>query len=160
MSVRSSRYLPFVVEQVEPYDLDLGYPLRWEPNAPEAFLTSDDIGRGALALRAHPDDPDQRCVVLRWDVVSFALMGPPNDEALNQHRLYEAGLKDVDWLGIVRDSSLVEGLRPILGRHAVFVPLHYVVVSKERVVEVLAENVDVFRIGGSPREAAPSSLSP
>jgi hypothetical protein len=41
-----------------------------------------------------------------------------------------------------------------------FVPLHYVVVSKECVVEVLAENVDAFRIGGSPREAAPSSLSP
>jgi hypothetical protein len=118
------------------------------------------MGRGALAQRAHPDDPDQRCVVLRWDVVSYALMGPPNDEALSQHRLYEAGLKDVDWLGVVRDSTLVEGMRPLFGRHAVFVPLHYVVVSKECVVEVLAENVDVFRIGGSPREAAPSSLSP
>ena len=39
------------------------------------------------------------------------------------------------------------------------VPLHYLVISKECVVEVLAENVDVFRIGGSPRQAAPSSLS-
>ena len=118
------------------------------------------MGRGALAQRARPDDPDQRCVVLRWDVVSYALMGPPNDEARNQHRFYEAGLKDVDWLGVVRDSSLVAGLRPMLGRGAVFVPLHYVVVSKECVVEVLAENVEVFRIGGSPRQAAPSSLSP
>jgi hypothetical protein len=45
-------------------------------------------------------------------------------------------------------------------RDAIFVPLHYVAVSKECVVEVLAENVDVFRIGGSPRQAAPSSLSP
>jgi hypothetical protein len=152
--------LPVVAEQVEPYDLALGVPLRWEPNAPDAFLVSDDMGRGALAQRAHPDDPDQRCVVLRWDVVSYALMGPPNDEARNQHRLYEAGLKDVDWLGVVRHSSLVAGLRPMFGRDAVFVPLHYVVVSKECVVEVLAENVDVFRIGGSPRQAAPSSLSP
>jgi hypothetical protein len=149
-----------VAERVEPYDLALGVPLRWEPNAPDAFLASDDMGGGALAQRAHPDDPDQRCVVLRWDVVSYALMGPPNDEARNQHRLYGAGLKDVDWLGVVRDSSLVVGLRPMFGRGAVFVPVHYVVVSKECVVEVLAENVEVFRIGGSPRQAAPSSLSP
>jgi hypothetical protein len=84
---------------------------------------SDDFGRGALAQRAHPDDPDQRCVVLRWDVVSYALMGPPNDEARNRHRLYEAGLKDVDWLGVVRDSSLVADLRPMLGQGAVFVPV-------------------------------------
>jgi hypothetical protein len=152
--------LPVVAERVEPYDLALGVPLRWEPNAPDAFLVSDDMGRGALAQRAHPDDPDQRSVVLRWDVVSYALMGPPNDEARNQHRLYEAGLKDVDWLGVVRDSSLVVGLRPMFGRSAMFVPVHYVVVSKECVVEVLADKVEVFRIGGSPRQAAPSSLSP
>ena len=129
------------------------------PNVPDAFLVSDDMGRGALAQRAHPDDPDQRCVVLRWDGVSYALMGPPNDEARDQHRLYQAGLTDVNWLGVVRESSLVAGLRPMFGRGAAFVPPHYVVVSKECVVEVLAENVDVFRIGGSPRQAAPSSLS-
>jgi hypothetical protein len=40
------------------------------------------------------------------------------------------------------------------------VPLHCVVVSKECVVEVLAETVDVLRLDGSPRQAAPSSLSP
>lgn len=115
------------------------------------------MGRSALAQRAHPDDPDQRCVVLRWDAVSYALMGPPNDEALNRHRLYEAGLKDVLWLGIVSDSGLVAELRAMSapGRPA---RRHYVVVSKECVVEVLAENVDLFRIGGSPREAASSSL--
>jgi hypothetical protein len=38
---------------------------------------SDDMGRGALAQHAQPDDPDQCCVVLRWDVVSYAVMGPP-----------------------------------------------------------------------------------
>lgn len=69
-------------------------------------------------------------------------------------------MKDVDWLGVVRDSSLVAGLRPMLGRGAVFVPLHYVVVSKECVAEVLARDIDVFRIAGSPRQAAPASLSP
>jgi len=69
-------------------------------------------------------------------------------------------LKDVYRLGIVRDSSLVAALRPTLPRGAVFVPLHYVVVSKESVVEILARDVDVFRIAGSPGQAALSSLSP
>jgi hypothetical protein len=75
--------LPVAAERVEPHHPAVGVPLRWEPNAPDAFLVSDDMARGALAQRAHPDDPDQRCVVLRWDVVSYALMGPPNDEARN-----------------------------------------------------------------------------
>jgi hypothetical protein len=149
-----------MAERVEPYGLHLDAPLRWEPNAPEAFLVADDMGRGALAQRAHPDDPDKRCVVLRWDVVWYALMSPPNDEALNQHRLYEAGLKDVPWLGVVRDSALVTTLRPMWSQAVAMIPLHYVVVSKECVVEVVAENVDVFRLEGSPRQAAPSSLSP
>jgi hypothetical protein len=87
-------------------------------------------------------------------------MSPPNDEARHQHRLYEAGLMDLDWLGVVRDSGLVKALQPMWSRAGGFVPLHYVVVSKECVVEVLAENVDVFRIGGTPREAAPWSLTP
>jgi hypothetical protein len=158
--VRCRDTLRIVAERVEPYDLHLDVPLRWEPNAPEAFLVSDDMGRGALAQRAHPDDPDRRCVVLRWDVVRYALMGPPNDEALHQHRLYDAGLKDVMWVGVVRDSTLVTALRPMWSRAAAMVPLHYVVVSKECMVEVLAENVDVFRLDGSPRQAAPASLSP
>jgi len=40
-----------------------------------------------------------------------------------------------------------------------FVPMHYVVVSKECLVEVLAENVEVFRVAGRTRGAAPASLS-
>lgn len=148
-----------VAERVEPYELLLDAPLRWDPNAPEAFMVSDDMGRGALGQRAHPEDPDQRCVVLRWDVVRYALMGPPNDEAMHQHRLYESGLKDILWLGVVRDSALLSDLSPMWSREMAMVPLHYVVVSKECVVEVLAENVDVFRLGGSPRQAALASLA-
>lgn len=58
-----------------------GVDVKWEPNAPEAVLVSDDMWRGALALSAHPSDPDQRAVVLRFDLMSYALMAPPNDEA-------------------------------------------------------------------------------
>lgn len=149
-----------MAERVEPYDL--GIPVRWEPNAPDAVLISDDQGRGALAQRAHPDDSDQRCVVLRWDGVIHAQMGPPNDEARSHHPLYDVGLQDILWLGIVRESSLVARLRPMwsrVGDDLHITPLHYLVVSKECVVEVLAENVDVFRIAGRPREAAPASFT-
>jgi hypothetical protein len=151
-----------MAERVEPYDLMLGFPLRWEPNAPGALLVSDDEGRAALAQRAHPDDPDQRCVVLRWDGAIFAQMTPPNDEARHLHRLYGAGLRGLLWLGIVRDSALAAQLRPMwtqVGERRAQ-PLHYVVPSKECVVEVLAENVDCFRIAGDPREAAPASFGP
>lgn len=87
-------------------------------------------------------------------------MSPPNDEARHRYRLYEAGLKNVDWLGFVRDSSLVPLLRPMLSSHFVLVPMHYIVVSRECVVEVVAQDVDVFRIAGSTRDAASASLSP
>ncbi|MDQ1581747.1 MAG: hypothetical protein QOD05_2522 [Microbacteriaceae bacterium] len=145
-----------MAEQVEPYDLVLGFPLRWEPNAPHALFLSDDEGRVALAQVAHPDDPDQRCVVLVWDDAIFAEMTPPNDEARHLHRLYDAGLRDVMWVGIVRDSALATQLRPMwakVGERSA-TPLHYVVLSKECVIEVLAMNVDCLRIPGAPREAA------
>lgn len=37
-------------------------------------------------------------------------------------------------------------------------PMHYVVPSKECVVEVVAADVELFRIDGTPREAAARSL--
>jgi hypothetical protein len=41
----------------------------------------------------------------------------------------------------------------------VLMPLHYVVVTKERLVEVLAQDVELLRVYGSTRDAAPLSLS-
>jgi hypothetical protein len=63
-----------VAERVEPMP---GVDVTWDPNAPDAVLFADDFGRGALALRAHPDDSDQRTGVLRFDLVIYALMTPP-----------------------------------------------------------------------------------
>jgi hypothetical protein len=159
MSGRFALRFQIVVERVEPYDMGFE-PISWEPNAPEAVFLTDDEGRGALAQRAHPDDSDQRCVVVRWDGVVYALVGPPNDEARSQHRLYAAGLQDV-WLGVVRDSTLVDSMRHAwsrVGSDRHIRPLHYVVPSKECVVEVLAENVDVFRIAGNTGDAARASF--
>lgn len=43
------------------------------------------MGRGALPQRAHPDDPDQRGVALRWDGIIYALLAPPNNAGRHQH---------------------------------------------------------------------------
>lgn len=139
-----------------------GVDITWEPNAPDAVLISDDFGRGALALRAHPGDPDQRAVVLRFDLVIYSLMSPPNDEALNRHPLYDRGLEGLLWLGVVRDSSLVARLRPSWSRAAdlYLEPMHFIAALKECVVEVVAANVDVFRLEGSTREAGLAAVNP
>jgi len=147
-----------MAERVEAYSW--GTPVTWEPNAPAAVLVSDDHGRGALAQRAHPSDPDQRCVVLRFDQVIYAQLTSINDEARGQHRLYDAGLKELLWLGIVRGSGLASELRPVwtpVGEFRIQ-PLHYVIASKECVVEVIAASVDVLRVNGPPRVAATTVL--
>ena len=156
-----------MAEWVEPYDAELaditgGRPLTWEPNAPDAVLLCDDLGRGALAQNSHPDDPDQRTVVLRFDEVFLAQMGPPNDEGISSHRLYEAGLKDVRWMGLVRDSALATQVMQMHARvngEPQLQPLHFIVLSKERVVEVLAANMDVFRLSGRTHHTAAACLS-
>jgi len=89
-------------------------------------------------------------------------MGPPNDEARAQHRLYAHGLRELLWLGIVRDSELVAQLRPMwtpVGDGRRIHPIHYVVPSKECVVEVVAADVELFRIDGTTRDAATRSLA-
>jgi hypothetical protein len=147
-----------MAERVEAYSW--GIPLRWEPNAPEAVLVSDDRGRGALAQRAHPTDPDQRCVVFRFDQLIYAQMVSINDEGRSQHRLYDAGLRDLLWLGIVRESALLSGLRPAwtaVGDLRIQ-PLHYVIPSKECVIEAIAAHVELLRVEGPTRTAAPTAL--
>lgn len=67
---------------------------------------------------------------------------------------------------MVRDSSKVDGLRTSWSTTAVgpdgtsfrVLPLHFVILSKECVVEVLAENVDVERVEGTPAVAAEVTL--
>lgn len=148
-----------MTEWVEPLP---GVDITWEPNAPEAVLISDDYGRGALALKAHPADPDRRVVLLRFDLVVYSAMTPPNDEGLGHHPLYERGLKDLLWLGVVRNSGLVSRLRPSWPPAGEFrlEPLHFIAPLKECVVEVLAADVEDFRFDGTPREACLAALDP
>jgi hypothetical protein len=79
----------------------------WDPNVEHGVLTTTEMGETRLRLDAKIDDPDQRAIVFVWHGTLAARMEPPNDEALSGHRLYDAGLRDVHWLGEVLDSELI-----------------------------------------------------
>ena len=136
-----------MTEQVVP--LDLG--VMWEPNAPDAVLVSSDGGRAALALSAHASDEDQRAVVLVWTGCAAALMAPPNDEARDQHRLYDSGLRELLWAGVVEGSEWAAAVDAMRAGSS---GSHFVVLAKETTVEVLADAVSVVRVPGSTAEAA------
>lgn len=145
-----------MTEHVEP--LDLG--VTWEPNAPDAILLSADFGPSTLALRAHPNDADERCVVLVWTGCRYVCMTPPNDEAISGHRLWDRGLQGLLWSGIVHDSELIARLERQNRVHpmhsaSLFEGLsHYVLPLKECVVEVVARDLAVHRVEGTTSEAA------
>ena len=123
-------------------------------------MVSDDSGRTRLAVRAHPDDGDQRNVVLVWDGVEFASMSAPNDQAISGHRLWRAGLNDVLWLGLVEDSDLIAGLKKQNSVHPNHEPRrydfldHYIAPLKECVAEVVARSVVIHRHDGTTIESA------
>jgi hypothetical protein len=138
-----------MAEQVVP--LDLG--VMWEPNSPEAVLVATDDGRAALALNAHASDEDQRAVVLVWSSCTAALMAPPNDEARHLHRLYDCGLRELMWAGVVEGS---EWAATFDAMQAGSPGTHFVVLTKEAIVDVVALGLSVSAVPGSTAEAAAS----
>lgn len=148
--------VPSMAERVVP----VGGHLTWEPNAPEAVLLSDDHRRSILGLRAHPDDPDRRCVLFVWHDVRYVLMSDPNDEALSGHRLYSRGLRDLRWLGVVEQSELVNTLEKQNSVHALHGParfgplVHHVLMLKECAIEVVARELSVNRLEAPSTRAA------
>jgi hypothetical protein len=144
--------------------VESGIRIRWEPNAPDAVMVSDDSGRTALALRAHRDDSDQRNVVLVWRRVEFAALSAPNDEAISGHPLWRSGLGDVRWLGLVERSMRVKALAAQNSVHPSHNPRrydsldHYIAPLKECVAEVVAGSVEMRRESGSTLEAAAAAL--
>jgi hypothetical protein len=103
-------------------------------------------------------------VVLALRPSYSARIGSPNDEALTHHPLYGKGLESVGRVGIVRDSSAVRTMRPQWSAKVLnpsgpgFIdrpmPTHYIVLVKECTVEVLANDVAIFRLDGTTLEAA------
>lgn len=142
--------------------LDLG--VIWEPNAPEAVLLSDDYGRTVLAMNPHPDDSDTRCVVVVWKGTSSACLGGPNDEAISGHRLYRKGLKGILWAVQVRNSNTIRDLERQNRVHPRHDParfhqlVHHVILTKEAVVEVVAETLTIQRIPGTTLAAAMAAV--
>ena len=126
----------------------------WEPNAPAARLTVTDDGEARLTLRAHPEDHDQRPVDLVWNGCLVARMEAPNDEAISGHRLCEAGLREVLWLGEVHESGLIaetERRNHVHPHHTAerYTGLrHWVASLKECTVEVVADSLRVERNAG------------
>jgi hypothetical protein len=149
-------YADTVAEHVETFDLGV----TWEPNAPEAVLLTCDFGPTSLALQPHPDDEDGRCVVLAWSGCRSACMTPPNEESIRGHRLWEKGLRETRWAGVVHDSELINGLErqnrvhPLHSASLFEGFTHYILRLKECIVEVVAREVTVHRVGGTTAEAA------
>lgn len=143
----------------------VGFTIRWDPNAPDAVMISNDLGRTVLAVRAHPDDDtDQRNVTFVWNGVESATLSAPNDEAISGHRLWHNGLSEVLWMGVVEGSALRSDLKrqnSVHPRHdpARFESLeHYIVLLKECVAEVVASSVEVHRLDGETLDSAAAAL--
>lgn len=138
----------------------------WEPNAPNAVLLSDDFARTVLALNPHPDDADTRSVVLIWEGTRYASMGSPNDEAISGHRLFDKGLRDLLWLGLVEDSELIASLEQANSVHPHHQPewyaamSHHILPLKEATVEVVATTLSVVRVTGSTVHAVVAAAEP
>lgn len=86
-----------------------------------------------------------------WRGCFVARMEPPNDEAISGHRLYDVGLREVQWLGEVFESELiaeVERRNRVHVHHAPerYIELrHWVAALKECTVEVVARSLRVER---------------
>jgi hypothetical protein len=93
-------------------------------------------------------------------------MGNPNDEAIEGHRLYEKGLGDIHWLGVVEDSELIASLERQNSVHPFHQPewfanmRHYVLPLKETTVEVVAATLSIVRVAGSTAYAAAAATTP
>ncbi len=142
-----------------------GLRVTWDPNAPEAVMISDDQGRTVMAVHAHPDDQDQRNVVFEWSRVESASLSAPNDEALSGHPLWNAGLKDVQWLALVQGSERIRALRRQNAVHPMHDPRrydfldHYIAPLKECVAEVVASQLVIHRVEGTTLQAAVNALA-
>ena len=131
------------------YVVPLDVMVRFDSIAPRTEVVGPEDGRAALAVAPHPDDLDQRCVVLLWTGARSVTASDPRTP-LSRHRLYEHGLRDVAWVGVVRrrDGPAADGL------------VRHLVLLDDRTVEVVAELLTVHRVPGTTEEAAHLSAPP
>jgi hypothetical protein len=127
-------------QRVTEYDLGAV----WDPGVPGATLTVPDDGAARLRLRHRRDDKDTRDVVLVWNRCLLTRTEPMNDESLDCHRLYDAGLCDVVWIGRVHGSKLVQEVARCTAASSETLT-HWVVPLKEFTVEAVAESLLLVR---------------
>lgn len=125
------------------YVVPLDVMARWDAVAPRAEVAGPIDGRAALAVAPHPDDPDQRCVVLLWAGARSITQSDPR-APLSRHRLADRGLRDVAWVGVVRNSDETGAAKDLV---------HHLVLLDDRAVEVVAELLTVHRVPGDTAEA-------
>jgi hypothetical protein len=138
-----------------------------------ATMITNDMSATVLAINPHWGDRGRGCVVFVWTGTAEALMGGQNDEGRFGHRLYDRGLDDLDWAGLVEDSEWAAELHRT--RQAVAAELrgpeaarraseratllqHYILPLKENTVEVIATQVEVQRHPGPTLNAASLAL--
>jgi len=149
-----------MAEHVSPLDL----AVTRDPNAPEAVLIGNDPGATGLAVRPHSGDKDQRCVVLAWHGTESASMAAPSDETISGHRLYDKGLRDLSWAGVVQNSELADDLErqnqvhPAQDASKYKRLTHPIVPLKEDVVEVVARALTIEHHDGPTLTAAVAAL--
>jgi hypothetical protein len=135
-------------EWVQPVDLGI----TWDPNAPYPCLVQTD-NHAFLILKLFEDIPpegDATSVtaetvgVIEWKGLYASLMGPPNDEAISGHRLWDRGLKEILRAGEVFGSEWVRHLERMNAVHPGHDPQryqglrHFVLLFKESTFECVA----------------------
>ena len=95
-----------------------------------------------------PDHPgfDEYFAVIKFSGVRSIQLGPPSDERLHEHPLYEVGLKQYDFCAVVDSPAAADHV-------AVF---HWIVTFHDETLDVVAERAEVVapRVDAeSPTEA-------
>lgn len=141
--------------------LDIG--ATWEPNVPNEVLVQVG-GRATLVLDPHFDDSDQRLVAIDFYRCMAAYLGPPNDEARFGHPLWNAGLREVLWVGEILHSSWIARLEmsnrvhPEHTRERFAQLRHLILPLKSNTLEVVARGVAARRPEGTLDEVVGAAV--
>lgn len=130
--------MPGEHERVVPFDIGV----RWDPNGSDPLLIQEDR-QAALIVGPHFDDLGKGLVVIRVDGCDGVWLGPPNDEGVSGHRLWNQGLNGCLWAGEVHYSRWIEELERVASVHHRYTPgaradlRHWILLFKEKTAEVL-----------------------
>lgn len=122
---------------------EVSFGVTWDPNDVNPARMVAANGLCELRLGPHPDDSDRRDIVLCFQGVRHASLGSPNDEARPTHRLWQRGLRDVEWAGVVYNSELTDAVIHALAHRTDLT--HWIILLKEETAEVLAQRCEAKR---------------